>query len=289
MIFHMQTLRRALEDARSKHIAIGHFNISDSYQFRAVKLAAKACTMPAVVGVSEGERAFLGVREAVALVAAARQDGVELFLNADHTHTLDKVKEAIDAGFDSVIFDGSHLPFEENVKQTREAVALARASGRDVLLEGELGMIGSGSEVLDAPPADIDKNFTDPQQAALFARETGIDLIAPAVGNMHGVLRSGAQQKLDAKRVEEIAQSTGLPIVLHGGSGSPDQDFVAVAKAGAAEIHISTDLRVAFRKGIEQGLAQMPDEVAPYKYIGPASAADEVLVERFIRLFASLA
>jgi fructose-bisphosphate aldolase class II len=285
----MQTLREALEDARGKHIALGHFNISDSYQFRAVKMAAISCGMPAIVGVSEGEREALGVREAVALVMAARSEGVELFLNADHTHTIDKVKEAIDAGFDSVIFDGSHLPFEENAKQTREAVAYARASGHDVLLEGELGMIGSGSEVLDAPPTDIDKDLTDPQQAAAFARETGIDLIAPAVGNMHGVLRSGAQQKLDAKRVEEIAQSTGLPIVLHGGSGSSDADFVAVAKAGAAEIHISTDLRVAFRKGVEQGLAQMPDEVAPYKYIGPAAAADQALVERFIKLFANVA
>lgn len=282
----MQTLREALEDARGKRVALGHFNISDSYMFRAIKNAARKCGMPAVVGVSEGEREFLGVREAVALVAAARQDGVELFLNADHTHTIEKVKQAIDAGFDSVIFDASHLPFEENVNQTREAVAYARASGRDVLLEGELGMIGSGSEVLDAPPADLDKDLTDPQQATLFARETGIDLLAPAVGNMHGVLRSGAQQKLDIKRIEEIAQSTGLPLVLHGGSGSSDADFVAAANAGAALIHISTDLRVAYRKGIEQGLAQLPNEVAPYKYIGPGASAVEALVERFIKLFA---
>lgn len=286
--FRMQTLREALEDARSKRIALGHFNIADSNMFRAIKQAAKKSGMPAVVGVSEGEREFLGVREAVALVAAARLDGVELFLNADHTHTIDKVKEAIDVGFDSVIFDGSHLPFEENVKQTREAVTYAKASGRDVLIEGELGMIGSGSEVLDAPPADIDKDLTDPQQAALFARETGIDLIAPAVGNMHGVLRSGALQKLDTHRIEEIAEATGLPVVLHGGSGSSDADFVASAKAGAALIHISTDLRVAYRKGIEQGLQQLAEEVAPYKYIGPGTVAVESLVEKFIKLFAGM-
>jgi fructose-bisphosphate aldolase, class II len=282
----MQTLRESLEDARSKRIGLGHFNISDSYQFRAIKNAAKTTGMPAVVGVSEGEREALGVHESVALVMAARSEGLELFLNADHTHTIDKVKEAIDAGFDSVIFDGSHLPFEQNSEQTRQAVAYARACGRDVLVEGELGMIGSGSEVLDAPPADIDKVLTDPQQAAQFARETGIDLLAPAVGNMHGVLRSGAQQKIDTKRIEEIAQACGLPLVLHGGSGSSDADFVASAKAGTALIHISTDLRVAFRKGVEQGLAQMPDEVAPYKFIAPAVAADQALVEKFIKLFA---
>ena len=285
----MQTLREALEDARSKHIALGHFNISDSNQFRAIKEAARAANMPAVIGVSEGEREFLGVRESVALVAAARLDGVSLFLNGDHTHTIDKVKQAIDAGFDSIIFDGSHLPFEENIKQSREAVAYARACGRDVLIEGELGMIGSGSEVLDAPPADIDKDLTDPQQAALFARETGIDLIAPAVGNMHGVLRSGVQQKIDTNRIELIAQATGIPIVLHGGSGSSDADFVASAKAGAALIHISTDLRVAYRKGIEEGLAKLPDEVAPYKYIGPGATGVQTLTEHFIKLFAGVA
>src|SRR6185312_3863476 len=161
----MQTLREAIEDARSKHIAVGHFNISDSYQFHAVKMAAKACGMPAVIGVSEGEREALGVRESVALVMAARAEGIDLFLNADHTHTIDKIKEAVDAGFDSVIIDASHLPFEDNIKLTREAVAYARACGRDVLVEGELGQIGTGSEVIDAPPADIDKDFTDPQQA----------------------------------------------------------------------------------------------------------------------------
>jgi fructose-bisphosphate aldolase class II len=154
-----------------------------------------------------------------------------------------------------------------------------------VLIEGELGQIGTGSEVLDAPPADVDKDLTDPQQAANFARETGIDLIAPAVGTMHGVLRSGVQAKIDTQRIELIAQATGLPLVLHGGSGSSDADFVASAKAGAALIHISTDLRVAYRKGIEEGLAKLPDEVAPYKYIGPGASAVQALVERFIRLF----
>ncbi len=285
----MRTLREAIADARSKHIAIGHFNISDSNQFRAIKEAARATAMPAVIGVSEGEREFLGVREAVALVAAARMDGVELFLNGDHTHTVEKVRQAIDAGFDSVIFDGSHLPFEENVRQSKEAVAYARACGRDVLIEGELGMIGTGSEVLDAPPADIDKEFTKPEQAALFAGETGIDLIAPAVGTMHGILRSGVQPKIDTKRIEEIVEASGLPVVLHGGSGSSDADFVASAKAGAAIIHISTDLRVAYRKGIEEGLAQLPDEVAPYKYIGPGASAVQALTERFMRLFANVA
>lgn len=284
----MKTFREAIEDARTKHIGLSHFNISDTYYFHAIKAVAQATAMPIVIGVSEGEREAIGVREVAALVSTARSEGITLFLNADHTHTVEKVKEAIDAGFDSVIFDGSHLPFEQNVAQTRESVAYARQSGRDVLVEGELGMIGSGSEILDAPPADVDKDLTDPQQAATFARETGIDLIAPAVGNMHGILRSGAHQKLDPKRIEEIAQATGLPVVLHGGSGSTDADFVAAATAGAALIHISTDLRVAYRKGIEEGLAKLPNEVAPYKYMAPGVEAIRATAERYVKLFAKL-
>src|ERR1700722_11987229 len=114
----MQTLKEAIEDAREKRIGLGHFNVSDSNQFNAVLAAAAAATMPVLVGVSEGERTFFGVRNIAAMVLAAREAGVQVYLNADHTYSLDKVKEAVDAGFDSVIFDGSHLPLDENIAQT---------------------------------------------------------------------------------------------------------------------------------------------------------------------------
>jgi fructose-bisphosphate aldolase class II len=283
----MQTLREALQAAKAQGIALGHFNISDSNQFRAVKDAAKVTGLPAIVGVSEGEREAIGVREVAALVNAARAEGVPLYLNADHTHTLEKIQEAIDAGFDAVIIDASHSPFEENVRMSTEAVALARASGRDVLVEGELGMIGTGSQVLDEVPDDFDTNLTDPDLAARYVRESGVDLLAPAIGTMHGVLRSGKEARIDVPRVRAIAEAAGVPLVIHGGSGSPDEDFVAAAHAGAAIIHISTDLRVAYRKGIEQGLKDLPDEQAPYKYAAPGIEADRKLVEHFIRLFAT--
>jgi fructose-bisphosphate aldolase class II len=283
----MQTLREALQEAKAQGIALGHFNISDSNQFRAVKEAAKAAGLPAIVGVSEGEREAIGVREAAALVDAARAEGVSLYLNADHTHTLEKIQEAIDAGFDAVIIDASHATFEENVRLSKEAVARARASGRDVLVEGELGMIGTGSQVLDEVPEDFDTDLTDPGVAARYVQESGVDLLAPAIGTMHGVLRSGKEARIDVPRVQAIAEAAGVPLVIHGGSGSPDEDFVAAAHAGAAIIHISTDLRVAYRKGIEEGLKNMPDEQAPYKYAAPGIEADQKLVEHFIRLFAT--
>jgi fructose-bisphosphate aldolase class II len=274
-------------DAKKNGIALGHFNISNSDQFHAVKAAAIATGLPAIVGVSEGEREAIGVREATALVAAARAEGVPLYLNADHTHTLEKIKEAIDAGFDAVIIDASHSPFEENVGMSKEAVALARASGRDVLVEGELGQIGTGSEIIDELPEDFDADLTDPELAKRYVQESGVDLLAPAIGTMHGVLRSGKEARIDVPRVKAIAESTGVPLVVHGGSGSPDGDFVAAAHAGAAIIHISTDLRVAYRKGIEEGLKNLPDEQAPYKYAAPGIEADQKLVEHFIRLFAT--
>ncbi|HVU75436.1 MAG TPA: class II fructose-bisphosphate aldolase, partial [Candidatus Paceibacterota bacterium] len=240
----MLKLREAVAAAKASGVALGHFNISNSDQFHAVKAAAKACGLPAIVGVSEGEREALGVHEAAALVQVAREEGVQLYLNADHTHTIEKIKEAIDAGFDSVIIDASHAPFEENVRISKEAVALARASGRDVLVEGELGMIGSGSEILDELPQDFDKDLTDPALAKRYVEESGVDLLAPAIGTMHGVLRSGKEARIDMERVKAISASANVPLVVHGGSGSPDEDFVAAAHAGAAIIHISTDLRV---------------------------------------------
>ena len=284
----MQTLREAVEAAREKGIAIGHFNVSDSNQFNAVVAAAQAASMPVIVGVSEGERKFFGVRNLAALVKSAREQGMQVYLNADHTYSFDGIKEAIDAGFDAVIFDGSHLDMEENIKQTRMAVEYARTCGREVLVEGEIGRIGTSSKLLDAPPADLDKNLTSPEDAARFVRESGVDMLAPAVGTMHGRLKDGGEPKIDTARIEEIRDAVGIPLVLHGGSGSSDADMAASAKAGCAIIHINTDIRVAYRKGIEAGLAADANEISPYKFIGPGVEGVRTMTEKYIRLFAGM-
>ena len=282
----MQTLREAIEGAREKGIALGHFNVSDSNQFNAIVAAAVAAKMPVVVGASEGERAFFGVRALAALVASARASGVPVYLNADHTYSVELVKEAIDAEFDAVIFDGSHLPLDENIAQTREAVAYARACGREVLVEGEIGRIGTSSKLLDKVPDDVDAALTTTDEAARFVRETGVDLLAPAVGTLHGRLKSGAMPRIDTKRIEEIREAAGVPLVLHGGSGSSDEDFVAAIKAGIALVHINTDIRVAYRKGIEAGLAKDADEIAPYRFLAPGVEGVKQATERYVRLFA---
>lgn len=284
----MKTLHEVIESARESRIALGHFNVSDSNQFNAVVAAGQATNMPVLIGVSEGERKFFGVHNIAALVAAARADGKEVYLNADHTYSIDGIKEAIDAGFDSVIFDGSHLPFEENIAQTRAAVEYARAKGNGTLVEAEIGRIGTSSKLLDAPPTDMDAELTSPEEAARFVRETSIDLLAPAVGTMHGRLKSGPSPKVDTARIELIAGAAGIPLVLHGGSGTSDPDFVAAAKSGCAIIHINTDIRVAYRKGIAEALAADADEIAPYKFMALGTKGVQDMTERYIRLFAGL-
>jgi fructose-bisphosphate aldolase class II len=284
----MHTLKEVIDAAHEKRIAIGHFNVSDSNQFNAVVAAAAELNLPIIVGVSEGERAFIGVHNIVALVAAARADGHQVYLNADHTYSIDGIKEAVDAGFDAVIFDGSHVPIEENIKITREAVGYAHSKGRGVLVEGEIGRIGTSSKLLDALPGDIDAVLTSVDDAARFVRETGIDLLAPAVGTMHGRLKSGPPPRVDSKRIEEICELTGVPVVLHGGSGSTDEDFVAAARAGASIIHINTDIRVAYRTGIKSGLEANPDEIAPYKFLAEGVKAVQEVTKKYLRLFAGI-
>jgi fructose-bisphosphate aldolase class II len=282
----MRTLREVLADVRRKGVAVAHFNISDSNQFNAIIGAARECAQPVVVGVSEGERKFIGVKNAGALVAAARADGVEVYLNADHTYSLELVQEAIDAGFDAVIYDGSHLPFEENAENAKRAVVAAKASGRDVLIEGEIGRIGTSSKLLDAKPDDIDAVLTTAEEAKRFVDATGVDLLAPAVGTMHGRMKSGPPPRIDAVRIKELKAATDAGLVLHGGSGSIDEDFAAAVRAGMSLVHINTDIRVAYRKGIEAGLAKDPNEIAPYRFLADGVAGVQAEAARYMRLFA---
>jgi len=273
----MRTLREALADARRDRYAIPHFNVTDLAQLRAIARVARELGTPVLVGTSEGERGYVGVARAVALVRSYRAEGVPLYLNADHTHSVERIEEAARAGYDAVLFDGGALSWEDNVLMTTAAVQIARSVDPAIVVEGELGYIGSGSSILDALPegaALTDAAMTSPEQAAVFVKETGIDLLAPAVGNIHGMLRSGSNPRLDIKRIDAIELAAGVPLVLHGGSGTPDEDLQAACRGGIAVAHVSTELRVAWRAGTERALREMPDEVNPAKLMQPAE--DEV-------------
>ena len=281
----MQTLRETIIQAREGKYAVGHFNVSDSNQVNAVIAAAQSVGVPVIIGASEGERAFIGVKNLAALVRVAREAGKQVYLNADHTYSVEAVKEVIDAGFDAVIFDGSHLSMEDNIAKTKEVVEYARATGRDVIVEAEIGRIGTSSKLLDTPPADMDANLTTVEEATYFVQQTGVDLLAPAVGTMHGRLKGGGEPKIDLARITAIRDAVNIPLVLHGGSGSSDSDLAAAGSAGCSIVHINTDIRIAYRKGIEEALAENADEIAPYKFLAKGVAGVQSVTEKYLRLF----
>jgi fructose-bisphosphate aldolase, class II len=287
-----KTLREFVKDAQEKKVAIGHFNISNTEGLWGVFRAAQKLAVPVIIGVSEGERDFIGVKQAAVLVQSLREEfGYPIFLNADHTYSFDRVKEAIDAGFDSVIFDGAKLSFEENVKIAKQCVEYAKSIGRDVLIEGELGFIGTSSKVLDEIPEGVlldEKSLTDPAKAKEFVEQSGVDMLAPAVGNFHGMLRGGVDPKLNIEHVNLIAHSTGVPLVLHGGSGNSDDDFTQAIANGVAIVHINTEIRVAYRDALKKSLQENPEEVAPYKILRPAVQAVQDVVEKKLKLFNNL-
>jgi fructose-bisphosphate aldolase class II len=285
----MQTLREVLEHTQEDGAAAGHFNIADLVLLKAVFAAAKELNSPVLVGASEGERDFLGVRQIAVLVRSLREEfDFPIFLNADHTHTLGKAIEAAKAGFDSIVFDASAQPFEQNVRQTKEAVEALKSINPAILVEGEIGDIGTGSEIHERAP-DLMKGLTSPAQAKQFVEATGIDILAPAVGNMHGMLKSMVQGKtrkrLDIARIAQIKSATGALLTLHGGSGTDDEDLEKAIAAGVNIIHINTELRVAWRRGLEEGLAGQPDEVVPYKILPSAVESVKQVVRSRLQLF----
>ncbi len=281
------TLKEELIQARQEGWALGHFNISDSTQFNAILKAAAHAEVPIVVGVSEGEGDFLGLSNAAGLVSAARKQGIRVYLNADHSYSAARAIAAIDAGFDSVIVDGAKLSFEENVAMTKEVVAYAKQCGREVLVEGELGYIGTSSKILDKLPDGVqvtEETMTKPEELKNFVAETGVDLIAPAVGNVHGIIATG-DPRLSIARVRELAAISTVPMVLHGGSGTNEDDFRDAIKAGINMVHINTEIRVAYRKGIEASLAADSKEVAPYRFLAGGEKAVEEAVYQRLMLF----
>ena len=285
----MQFLRQVLERANTEKRAIGHFNISDLVALKATFEAARDLNVPVVVGVSEGERKFMGTRQVAAIVRSLREEfDFPIFLNADHTHSLPLALEAAHAGFDWIVFDLSALPFEENVRQTRAAVEALKAINPEILVEGEIGDIGSGSEIHDTAP-DLQKGLTTPEQARQFVAETRVDTLAPAVGNMHGMLKTmvagNSKKRLDLERIRAIKDATGMFMTLHGGSGTDDDDFRAAIASGITVVHINTEVRLAWRRGFDQALANQQEEIVPYKLLPQVVGTVKQVIAARLSLF----
>lgn len=281
------TLRDVLTRLKKEGAALGHFNVADLVLLKAVMAAAAETKFPVLIGASEGEREFFGARQLAALVKSLRQESdVPVFLNADHTHSLAKAVEAANAGFDAVTIDFSALPFDQNVARTKEAAQAIKAVNPAILAEGEIGDIGTGSEIKETAQGG---KLSTPEEARQFVEATGIDILAPAVGNMHGMLMSmvegKAKKHLNIERIAQIKQAAGVFLTLHGGSGTDDGDFRKAIAAGINIIHINTELRVTWRESLEKSLGRDANEVVPYKILRPVVDAVKQVVSSRLRLF----
>ena len=285
----MAGLQDVLTRLQKEGAALGHFNVADLTLVKAVFGAAEQIRVPVLVGASEGERGFFGTRQLAALVKSLREESdLPVFLNADHTHSLAKGIDAAKAGFDAVGIDFSALPFEQNVSRTKEAVEALKAINPAILVEGEIGDIGTGSEIHQTAQVENGK-LTTPEEARQFVHSTGIDVLAPAVGNMHGMVKSMVQgetkKHLDIDRIARIKESAGVFLTLHGGSGTDDDDFRKAIAAGINIIHINTELRVAWRRSLGASLARDPNEVVPYRILAPVIDSVKQVVSSRMTLF----
>ncbi len=286
----MKNLNDTLKKAGSEGWSTGHFNVSNLEQMRAILDASKARGMPmAMIGLSEGERRFVGLKQAVALGRAFEEEyGMPVFINPDHSHSVEAAKEAFDAGFNSVHIDLSKLPFEENVAGTREVVDYVKSKNPDVSVEGELGYLRGESrlmkEIIEIKPEDL----TKPEEAAEFVEKTGVDRFSGAYGNIHGIAAN--EPKIDVERIKEIREilPENVSLVLHGGSGISDEDMGRAIKAGIANIHINTEIRIAYTEALRKALEDNPEQVVPYKIFPPVIEAVRRKVEEKLKLFRAL-
>lgn len=285
----MKTWKEIFKQAKKEGWAVGHFNISNLETLQAIVNAAKVLNSPVMIGVSEGERNFIGSKEALYLVQAFEEDsGLPIILNADHHKSFEAAKEVIDFGFKSLLFDGSALSFEENLKTTKEVVEYTKSKNPDILVEGELGYLRGRSEIIKEKIEIKPEDLTQPDEAWQFASETGVDRLGIAVGNIHGI--SFDEPKIDFERIKTISQKMpeSLTLVLHGGSGIADEDLKTAIAAGIRNVHINTELRRAYVASLRESLYASPEETVPYKIFPPVIEAIGKIVEKKLTTFGSV-
>ncbi len=273
-------MKTMLQEARRTRMAVGAFEFWSLDSAQAVVEAAEEAGTPVILQAGSIECAFAGMKN---LVEAARRTAeaasVPVALHLDHAERIDLVRAAIDAGFTSVMIDASGRPFDENVAMTRQVVAMAAAAGVDV--EAELGRL-PGTEG-GAVTEEGDDALTDPDEAARFVRETGIDALAVSIGTRHGFYRS--TPRIDLDRLARIADRVSLPLVLHGGSGTPPDKIVAAIALGIAKVNICTEFIAAFGRSYCDEQARDGFRYSVPALFGPAKEAGRRLALSRIRLF----
>lgn len=286
----MKTLKQYFQEAKVGRWAIGHFNFSTADQLRAIVEAAAELKVPVMAATSEGEADFVGRDQAIALVRSYQKEGHDVFLNADHHKSWETTKAAIDAGYDSVLIDASKLPYEENIALTKKVVDYARevakSSGREIPVEGELGYLKGSSEV--QKKVEISReDYTKPEEAKDFVARTGVDRLAIVFGNIHGIVTE-QEEHLDIETLKNVAAAVpGMTLVLHGASGLKDEEIKVAIQNGISNIHINTELRVAYHEALEGELEKEPGQTTPYKFLKPPYELTKKVVEKKLRLFSN--
>jgi fructose-bisphosphate aldolase class II len=281
----MKPLKHYLQKAHQEHWAVGQFNFSDWAEVKAIVQAAQNLRAPIILGTSEGESKFIGLQEAVAMRDVLRKKiGLPIFLNLDHGKSFDYLKEAIAAGYDMVHFDGSKLPLDENIAISKQVIALAHKKG--IVVEGEVGRIGTDASKIYEGKFEIkEEDLTKPGDAVAYLKSAKVDLLAVSVGTFHGMDVTGVSPHLKLDRLKELHMMLGMPLVLHGGSGTPDEDVREAMVLGISKININTELRLAFANAL--ALALKDGEITPYKYLQAPMAAVQAVAEEKIGLFGS--
>jgi fructose-bisphosphate aldolase, class II len=300
IIMALVTTKEMFKKAYEGGYSIGAFNINDMEIIQGVVNACKAQKSPVILQVSSSAIKFAGAKYLKNMVdAAIAETGIDIALHLDHGANIEIVKEVIEAGFTSVMFDGSHYEYDENVRLTKEVVDYAHARG--VVVEAELGQLAGVEDEVNVAKS----TYTDPTQAEDFVKKTGIDSLAIAIGTSHGAFKFSGEPKLRFDILEEVQKRLpGFPIVLHGAS-AVDQKYVEMcndfggqisgAKGVPAEmlrkassmavckINMDTDLRLAMTAAIRKFLAENPKEFDPRKYMGAARTTLQELVENKIK------
>lgn len=280
------TLHELHQKALQEKWAVPHFNFSSLAQLNGIVDAAKKLNAPILVGTSEGERKHIGLKQAVGLIRSFREEGLHIFLNADHTKSVDAAIAAFDAGYDSIHIDLSKLPFDENVEGTKRVVDYVKSKNPEVEVEAELGYLVTDSskiynEVIEIP----EESYTKVDEAVEFIEATHIDRFAPAVGNMHGIALNDKVIRFELIEQLRAALPKTLTFTIHGGSGIHDEDIKRMVQMGFNNSHISTELRQAYTTALRKALSDAPDELSPQVYEQPAREAAAALAEQKMRLY----
>jgi len=311
----LMTTKPMFDLAYEGGFGVGAFNVNNMEITQGIIEACAAEKSPVILQISKGARSYANMRFLKAIIDACVEEypDVPIAIHLDHGDTVGLVNECIDDGFTSVMIDGSHHEFEENIALSAEAVKYAHEAG--VMVEAELGMLGGIEEdVVGLDAAEYEKNIeqflTDPQQAKEFWERTGIDSLAVAIGTSHGAFKFTHEAKLAFDRVEQIMETCpGLPLVMHGSSSVPqefidlinkyggsmpnakgvpeDQIAMAVRKYGVCKVNIDTDLRLALTAKIREVFATKPEEFDPRKYLAPGKEAIISMVKRKLEMLNS--